>query len=290
MVELWKELLIENELLELAKQMAAEGFEGGISKEDTDKHLAWRYNGSCARIILSLLDPKGELSDVSDAYASIFSGNKVFVADLPSGSGAAIISILCTLYELRKNSVLPRHPLEITILAGEISETARGYLNKQLASLKGIIEEQSIWIKFEIIRWDTLSKINTADLIRRMTLLSQDSNARLLMLTNFTGFLESSGNWKKAKSQFDDIFMHSRDPLSTAIWIEPQRKNVTSFFSRAIAWLKESFNSLIGDKAKLADNSWYAQTEIQCKQPIKEGSFPVRLTVMRFDLPIRAEK
>lgn len=290
LVDLWKGLLNENSLLDLAKEKAPKGFEGGISKEDTDKHLAWRYNGSCARVILSLLDPKAKLSEVSDAYASIFAGNKVFVADLPSGSGAAIVSILFTLYELRKNNVLPRHPLEITIMAGEISETARGYLLKQLEDLKGVVEEQAIWIKFEILEWDTLSKVSTVDLIKRMTLLSQDCHARILLLTNFTGFLESSGNWKKAKPQFDDIFLHSRDSLSTAIWIEPQRKNVVPFFARAIKWLKESFKNLIGDQAELEDSSWYAQTEAKCKQPIKEGSFPVRLTVMRFDLPVEVQE
>lgn len=290
LVNLWKGLLNENSLMDLANEKAPRGFEGGVSKDDTDKHLAWRYNGSCARVILSLLDPKAKLSEVSDAYASIFAGNKVFVADLPSGSGAAIVSILCTLYELRKNNVLPRHSLEITIIAGEISETARSYLHKQLEDLKVVLEEQAIWITFEILEWNTLCKVSTVDLIKRMTLLSEDCHARMLLLTNFTGFLENSGNWKKAKPQFDDIFLHSRDSLSTAIWIEPQRKNVVGFFTRAIKWLKESFKSLIGEQAELDDSSWYAQTEIMCKQPIKDGSFPVRLTVMRFDLPVEIKK
>ncbi len=199
LVDLWKALLNENSIMDLANKKAPKGFEGGISKDDTDKHLAWRYNGSCARVILSLLDPKAKLSAVSDAYASIFAGNRFFVADLPSGSGAAIISILCTLYELRKANVLPRHPLEITIIAGEISETARGYLQKQLTDLKDVLEEQAIWIGFEILEWDTLNKVSTVDLIKRMTLLSNNCHAKLLLLTNFTGFLESSGNWKKAK-------------------------------------------------------------------------------------------
>lgn len=290
LVKIWKELLNENSLLDLAKQKAPKGFEGGISKEDTDKHLAWRYNGSCARVILSFLDPKEKLPEVSDAYASIFAGGSVFIADLPSGSGAAIVSMICTLYELRKNNVLPRHSLTLTIVAGEISETARGYLHKQLESLRPLIEEQSIWIDFEIMDWDALSKISTVDLIKRITVLSQGCNARLLMLSNFTGFLESSGNWKNAKSQFDDIFLHSRDSLSTAIWIEPQRNNVVPFFSRAIKWLKESFKNLIGEKIELEDASWYAQADATCKQPIKDGHFPVRLTVMRFDLPVEVKK
>lgn len=290
LIKLWKELLEKNNLLDLAKEIAPSGFEGGVSKEDTDKHLAWRYNGSCARIILSILDPKHKLSDVSDAYASMFAGGKVFLADLPSGSGAAIISILCTLYELRKNNVLPRHVLKISIIAGEISKTAREYLAEQLNNLVPVLVKQAIWIDFEIVKWDTLSKISTVDFIKKATILGQDSTAKLLILSNFTGFLENSGNWKKAKPQFDDVFLYSRDTLSTAIWIEPQRKNVISFFVRTIKWLKISFSSLLGSKSADEDVSWYAQADITCKQPIKEGSFPVRLTVMRFDLPLEQKK
>lgn len=142
--ELWYGLLSKNNLLDLAEQPSPKGFEGGISKEDTDKHLAWRYNGSCARVLLSMLDPKNELSKVSDAYSSIFSGGKVFLADLPSGSGAAVVTILSVLYELRSNNVLPRHPLEIKIVTGEISEVARGYAYEQLSDLKKVLQEQGI--------------------------------------------------------------------------------------------------------------------------------------------------
>ncbi|GJQ58814.1 MAG: hypothetical protein D8M57_06305 [Candidatus Scalindua sp. AMX11] len=280
----------KNNLLGLAEKIAPSGFEGGISKEDTDKHLAWRYNGSCARVLLSVLDPKHKLSDVSDAYASIFAGNKVFLSDLPSGSGAAIVSILCTLFELRKHNVLPRHPLNISIIAGEISPTAKIYLKEQLENLTPFLEEQAIWIEFEIVEWDTLSKISTVDLIRKITISSQHSTAKLLILSNFTGFLVNSGKWEKAKPQFDDIFLHSRDLLSTLIWIEPQRKNVVNFFKRAIEWLKVSFSPLLGSKLTRDDSSWYAQADIFCKQPIKDGYFLVRLTVMRFDLPLEVQK
>jgi hypothetical protein len=286
LIDLWKDLLKKNNLLNLAKTIAPKGFEGGISKEDTDKHLAWRYNGSCARVLLSLLDPNQKLHDVSDAYASIFAGDKVFLADIPSGSGAACISLLCTLFELRKHNVLPRHPLNISIVAGEISSTARGYLREQLDVLTPTLVEQAIWVKFEIVEWDTLSRMSTVDLIKKITILSQNATAKLLILSNFSGFLESSGSWKNAKNQLDDIFLHSRDTLSTAIWIEPQRSNVKTFFERVILSVKKSLGLLLGQKLTADNVSWYAQAETECKQPIKEGVFPVRLTVMRFDLPM----
>ncbi|MCI5163680.1 MAG: hypothetical protein D3917_17025 [Candidatus Electrothrix sp. AX5] len=290
LVELWKGLLEKNNLIGLAGKIAPSGFVGGISKEDTDKHLAWRYNGSCARVLLSILDPQHKLSDVSDAYALTFAGNNVFISDLPSGSGAAIVSILCTLFELRKHNVLPRHPLNISIIAGEISSTAKTYLREQLEDLTPYLEEQAIWIEFEIVEWDILNKISTVDLIKKITISSQNATAKLLILSNFTGFLANSGNWKKAQPQLDDIFLHSRDSLSTSIWIEPQTKKVVNFFTKAIEWLKTSFSPLLGSRLTTNDHSWFAEADVFCKQPIKDGDFPVRLTVMRFDLPIEVHK
>lgn len=289
LIEKWKSLLEQNGLSELAKREADEGFIGGVSEEDTNKHLAWRYNGSCGRVILSLLDPKNSLSKVSDAYAEIFAGQKVFLADLPSGSGAAVVSILTTLADLRKNNILPRIPLEISIVAGEISPSARGYMTQQLNDLTSPLKEQAIDIEYEVLDWNVLELINTADLIRQITLKSQDCDARLLVVSNFSGFLESSGNWKKAQKQFSDIFIHSRDKLSAAIWIEPQtNKVIKGFYPRVIKWFKELFQPILTfakDDDKPVED-FYGVADIHCEQPIKEGTFPVRLTVARFDLPV----
>jgi hypothetical protein len=90
----WEKLLVKNGLREKAMTPAPEGFEGGISKEDTDNHLAWRFTGSSARVMVPMLDPKDDLAEIPNAFARIFSGNKVFLADLPCGSGAASMSIL----------------------------------------------------------------------------------------------------------------------------------------------------------------------------------------------------
>ena len=87
-VSSWVSLLKSNSLFELAEQKAPEGFEGGVSEEDANKHLAWRYNGSCGRFELSMLDPKNKLPNVSDAYAKIFSGNKGFSCRLTSWVGS----------------------------------------------------------------------------------------------------------------------------------------------------------------------------------------------------------
>ncbi|EIO4103758.1 hypothetical protein ACWO0M_004715 [Vibrio parahaemolyticus] len=285
LVDIWKGLLDENDLTRLAMTEADQGFVGGVSKEETDKHFAWRYNGSCARVLLSLLDPKDELQEVSDAYAKIFSGNKVFLADLPSGSGAALISILSTLIELRRKSLIPRYPLELVIVAGEISPSAIEYLEKQLENIKPFLEEQAITIEYFTRSWDVMDKISTSDLIREMTIKSLGCTSRLLILSNFNGFLGSSNNWKKAKDQFDEIFRHSRDVNSAVIWIEPQSKKAQSLVDKLVNWFQSVFKGDSSPKEEYSDEQ-YAKSQSLCKQPLKTGNFPVRLTVLRFDLPL----
>jgi hypothetical protein len=282
LVDSWKSLLLKNGLEEMAKTKVDESFVGGVSKEDTDKHLAWRYNGSCGRLILSLLGSDKKLDKISDAYATTFAGNKVFLADLPCGSGAATVSILTTLAELRKQSVIPRTRLVVVIVAGDISDSARDYFLYQLDALRPLLEEQAIYIEYETIYWNVLDPMNTANLTTKLILSSQGCDSRLLVLSNFTGFLESSGNWKKAQPQLNNVFLHSRDEISTAIWIEPQKSTVPKFMNKVFKWFKDLFK----DESTGEDMDVYAQVENQFRQPIKEDEFPVRLTVMRFDLPI----
>ncbi|MGC7893894.1 hypothetical protein [Vibrio anguillarum] len=283
LVSSWLQLLKDNGLEDLAKTSAEKGFIGGISQEDTNKHLAWRYNGSCARVILSMLDPHHELTDVSNAYAKLFAGNRVFLADIPSGSGAAAISILCTFAELRKKNVLPRYPLEVVIVAGEISQFALDYYEKQLLFITPILAEQAIKIVgSSFVRWDILSKQSTTALIREMTVKSIDCQSRMLVVCNFSGFLASdSGRWKKSTERLEEIFRHSTDDNSAVIWIEPQTNNVTSFFSKLKDWFSSKLDYLMPNQQKTEQ----LNSTAMCKQSLIEGVFRVQLSVHRFDLP-----
>jgi hypothetical protein len=177
--------LEKNGLLEKAKTRAPEGFEGGISKDDTDNHFAWRFTGSSARVMLSMLDPKQELIGISDVFTKFFSGNRVFLADLPCGSGAASISILSVYCELRKQGLVPREPLEVVIVGGEVSEFAQCYADEGLAGLINDLKEQAIEIEFEIMNWDVCDPFSNAQLINHLILRSQRCAAKVLMLANF---------------------------------------------------------------------------------------------------------
>jgi hypothetical protein len=283
LVSSWKKLLINNNLEGLAKTPAEKGFVGGISKEDTDKHLAWRYNGSCARVLLSMLDPKQELTEISNAYATLFAGNRVLLADIPSGSGAAAISILCTLAELREKNVIPRHPLEVVIVAGEISLCALNYFKEQLEFIAPVLSKQAITIvKKSLLSWNVLDSMSTTKLIRTMTINSIDCQNRMLILCNFSGFLTSDSNrWKTANTKFEEIFRHSTDNNSAVIWIEPQTNNAGTLFSKLTTWFSSKFSALLPHQKKTEQ----LNSTVECKQSLIDGKFQVHLSVYRFDLP-----
>jgi len=286
----WEILLDKNGLREKAMEHALEGFEGGMSKEDTDNHLAWRFTGSSAKVMLPMLDPNQELDEISDAFVRIFSGNRVFLADLPCGSGAASMSILSVLCELRRQNVVPRIPLEVVIVGGEISKYAQNYASQALESLKSELESQAITIEFDMMDWDVCDPFSNSDLVKYLTLKSQNCAAKLLILANFSGFLQRSKKWKEAENQFEELFRHSREENSVAIWIEPQKNNVTDkggFMPRLTNWFKKLFSSFLPLSDEDSEKEHYAKTSAKVKHPLSEGVFRANLVVVRFDLPLR---
>ena len=259
-----------------------------MNKEDTDNHLAWRFTGSSARVMLSMIDPHEELAEISNAFVRTFSGNRVFLADLPCGSGAASMSILSVLCELRKQSRLPRMPLEVVIVGGEISKYAQSYAKEALENLIAELEAQAITITFDVMDWDVCNRFSNTHLIKQLTLKSQDCTTKLLVLANFSGFLQRDGKWKEAEKQFDELFRHIREENSIALWIEPNMKNVTNkkggFMPRLIDWFKQRFSSVIPLSDDNERQECYAESTVSVKHPLREETFPDHLVVRRFDL------
>ncbi|MDK6080428.1 hypothetical protein [Massilia varians] len=290
----WNHLLQHAGLADKALQPVAEGKIGGLTKEQTDEHLAWRFSGSSARVQLSLLDPRNELSGVTDAFAMVFSGGTVLVADLPCGSGAAVLTLLASVAELRRQGRIPRHPLHVKVVGGELSEFAREYASRAMNHIENALAEQAIWISAEFLPWNALDKFSTADLTNRLTVLGQDCSARLMVLANFSGFLQGDGKWKEALPQFESLFVHGRAHNSFVLWIEPQTNKVLAmggFFGRAIAWFKKLFlaHQTQDEQDSLAvENVGKSKAGVQ--HPLKDHQFDVHLVIQRFDLPLTGAK
>lgn len=290
----WKHLLQHAGLEEKALQPVPEGKIGGLSKEETDDHLTWRFSGSSARVQLGLLDPRGELSGVTDAFAKVFSGGTVLVADLPCGSGAAVLTLLASVAELRRQGRIPRFPLHVNVVGGELSEFARDYASRAMNHIKDTLAEQAIWVSAEFLPWNALDKFSTADLTNRLTVLGHECSARLIVLANFSGFLQGDGKWKEALPQFESLFVHGRAHNSFVLWIEPQTNKVLGlggFFSRAIAWFKKLFSAhqtQDEQDALVVENLGKSKSGVQ--HPLKDHQFDVHLVIQRFDLPLNGAK
>jgi hypothetical protein len=177
-------------------------------------------------------------------------------------------------------------PLHIIIVGGEISEYAQTYARESLSTLINDLEDQAITIEFDIIDWDVCDKFSNTDLIQQLTLKSQNCSGKLLMLANFSGFLEREKKWKDAQGQFDELFRYSRGNNSIALWIEPEKNNVIKeggFFSRLLQWFEKQFSKIIGKKQKIECSS------VKVSHPLGKGEFRTNLAVIRFDLPLRSK-
>ena len=289
LVEMYTTLLDRHGLLALALQPPpSEGPVGGVSKEDTDKHLAWAFPGSAARVQLAVLDPKNRVPHIADAFTRLLAGNKVAIADVPCGAGAAVLSILATLGELRKQNRVPREPLDLVVVTGEISEFARQYAAEGFEELRSTLEQQAIWVYPVFLSWDVCDKLSNTDLIREITIRSRECGARLLVVANFSGFLQRSGKLSAAQPQLEELFRHMRSDQCSVIWIEPQWNAVTKvggMFSRLNDWLASKcapFARLFetGNPSQVA-----ATTECDARHALDASKkVETRLAVIRCDL------
>ena len=289
LIRAWLALLERHGLRPLAEQQdASGGCIGGISRDATNKHFAWRFTGSSARVQLAMLDPESHMPHVADAFAQIFAGGRVAVADLPCGSGAAVLTILTVLAELRRQGRLPREPLDVVVIGGEISEDARGYAAEGLNEVRETLEAQAISVQSVFLPWDVCNNISNTDLIRQLTIRCNGCAARMLVLANFSGFLQREGKWNDAQPQLNELFRHSRDERSSVVWIEPQMNDVLpqtgGLFSRVKNLLVGLVRVIRGVSTDTPPDA-VAVTSAKVAHALRpEETFSVGLAVMRFDL------
>ncbi|WP_369012703.1 hypothetical protein [Flavobacterium anhuiense] len=280
LLESWKLILEKRNLLKTATEERGDGETGGINEEATHKHYSFRYNGSCARFQLTFLDPKNELKDVSNAFVKCLAGNDVFIADIPSGTGAASLSLLCNIAQLREENILPRIPLKVKILAGEISQTAIEIFQHSFEEMNAYFKTQSIEVELKIKEWDVQDADSTSQLIKEITIFSNNSTNKILLLTNFTGFLEQDRKWKEVKDKFEEIFRHFSGQSTIAIWLEPKMGNVlTQFWPRTIKWFTDVFKNLIGAKENINIETSHANYE----HGLRDGILRTNVAVVKFN-------
>ena len=280
LIDSWKGILDDRGLLKQATEETREGEIGGISEEDTHKHYSFRYNGSCARFQLTFLDPKNDLKEVSNAFVKSLAGYDVFIADIPSGAGAASLTLLSNIAQLRKENVIPRIPLSVKILAGEISPTAIDIFNQAFNYIQATLNSQHISVELKFQKWNIKDPDSTSQLVKQITLFGNDCSDKILLLANFTGFLERDKEWNKVKEQFEEIFRHFSGKSTVAIWLEPNMNRVTqNFWPRTKKWFQNTFKMLIGSNDDLPIET----SDANYGHGLKDAILRTGVAVMKFN-------
>ncbi len=215
---------------------------GGLDKARTDQHFAQAFDGSAARALLALLDPLDEVAAASNAFMQILSGGSVCVVDAPSGAGATVLAFLSGIGELRARSVLPREPIDVSIVAAEISDPARMYAQEMFAELENALADQAIFVQLILVPWDVTDLLSNTDLIRRITQESVTHPKLLVVVANFNSFLEREGKKKDAQPQLEELFRHMSGKNNMGLWIEPDMNRATGQ-GGLFEWLRKLFET-----------------------------------------------
>ena len=202
-------------------RFGGDGPVGGIDKQSTDTHFAQAFDGSVARVLLAVLDPKSEVGSTSNNFIRVTAGCDMVLTDAPCGAGAASFAFLSVLAELREKAVLPRQVLNVKLVAAELSEFAHEYFETVLAGLRPRLEEQAIFVDTELLKWDVTCKSSTSDLVKASVRASSGKSSQMLVIANFNGFLMQNGKLREATPQLSELFRYATGEDSFAVWIEP---------------------------------------------------------------------
>lgn len=262
-----------------------EGPVGGMSLEDTKKHFATRFSGSCARVQLAVLDPKDDLQNASDLFLKTFSGGKVGLLDIPCGAGAASASLLTCVAALREQSVLPREPLYVWLLGGDNSDFARAYADECFAKLRPCLEKQAIYLQYKTVFWDVLDADSNTALLHGWMVWARDCQKYFAIAANFSGFLHGANNFDKAKAQLGEVLRWAGELNASVMWLESQKNEVTEgFLPRWLKWFGIRLPKKFIGKASPEDI--VGKSEAKCHHPIQSGSqFRVHLSLLRLEAP-----
>ncbi|HVS70533.1 MAG TPA: hypothetical protein VHQ47_04680 [Phycisphaerae bacterium] len=252
-----------------------DGPQGGISESATRRHFGHNFSGSCARIQLVMLDPLDEFKTTRDLFVQLFAGGHLLLLDIPCGAGAASATLLALAAELRANGIVPRIPLRVDIVGGDISPPARKIKRELMRKLKPRLKSVGITATSKIVDWDIQDADKTSELVSIwITKYRPRADAAILAL-NFSGFL--SNKIKECKDRIREILRYGRSKNANVVWIEPA---TNAAIKELFPGLKEYVFKNLGS-LKCRWNESPRRAECRVSHPIKQtNEFTARACAM----------
>lgn len=223
-------MLIKHDCLEECESNATgRGEIGGEDAESTLKHFVYRFPNSASRMCYIVENPKRDCDGISGEISdSLFEGT-LCILDLVGGTGAAVVSLLCCIHEMRYRGVRPMLPLNISVFAADISGHALSIYEEMLTEIRDLISEVGIAVSWKTEVWDARDVSATSALCDRF--LHQTTGNELFVIVSALSGIKNSGLDNVSRS-----FLHVTERISnhpsTFIWIEPHGKSGSEFISR----------------------------------------------------------
>jgi len=206
---------------------------GDQGQAGAHEHFAKRFSGSCGRIQLFALDPHQTFKTTRQTLATIFSGGKIRLLDIPLGAGAAAVELLSLVSQLRTEdeTVFPRIDLDVEIVGGELNPHAIDISKRFFALLQPWWLENGINASLESTVWNVLDDTSTDELVDLWKQRLGIGVVPAVVGANFSGFLgettQPGGNRRwvdEAESCLRHIFASASRQKAATFWIEPAGK------------------------------------------------------------------
>lgn len=228
---------------------------GGDDTEDAIKHFTHRFKTSAARVQYVVLNPCGTFEPVSsDLLAFLFDG-KVSILDIPCGSGGGLLAFLCTVAELRQQGRLPVTPVEVTVLAGDISADARQIHEAMFSRMQPGLAEVGIRILWHHIDWNVTDPFSTSRLVDQWFDCCPNDEEYLIFVSAFSGFADK--HLEDVLTAFHAIVARFHSKPCLLFWVEPAMKLSMRVLKSLTDWFTRRFTGSLVDRSSTTTKEFW---------------------------------
>lgn len=221
----------------------SKGAIGGQDESETIMHFIERFLASAARVQYAVINPHKNLNDISNDIKASFGSGTISVLDIPCGTGASILSLLCNIREMRTHKLLPCLPIHISITAGDYSETALEIYADLLIKIKSVLEEVNIFIDYKTHTWDAKDLSSTNKIMN--VFLEYKAEEYYVFMSAFSG--EVAKNFDTYRDTILHIETRVSDKSSCILHIEPESNEAEKFYRKLLdlinkfIWFKKPY-------------------------------------------------
>lgn len=227
---------------------------GGQNESETITHFIQRFLASAARVQFVVIDPHKTLNDISNDIKASFGSGNISVLDIPCGTGASILSLLCNIREMRIHKLLPCLPIHISITAGDYSETALEIYSDLLTSIKQSLEEVNIFMDYKTSYWDAKSAPSTNE-IMDVFLDKKQYEEYYVLISAFSG--ELGNNLDDYEATISYIQARVSNINSCILHVEPKSNDAEKFYKRILKLVNKIMCYIVLEGKSDKDGFWW---------------------------------